>query len=238
MRVLAGTSGYGYPAWKGRFYPASVPSSRMLAAYATRLPAVEINATFYRVPGAATVASWRAQVPASFVFALKGPREVTHVLRLARAADRVARFLAVAAELGPALGPVLWQLPPSLREDLPLLREFLALLPRGGRSAFEFRHESWYREAVLSALAEAGAALCFADDASRPSPFVATARFGYLRMRRPRYDRADLARWARLVLGQPWSEAFVFFMHEDQALGPDYALRFAEAAVDSAPASL
>ncbi len=238
MRVLAGTSGYGYPAWKGRFYPAKIPSSRLLAAYAARLPTVEINATFYRAPEAATVATWRAQVPESFVFALKGPREVTHLLRLARAGERVTRFLGAAAELGPTLGPVLWQLPPSMREDLPLLREFLALLPRGGRAAFEFRHDSWYRDAVLAALADAGAALCVADDVSRPGPLVATAPFGYLRMRQPHYDGAALARWARLVLAQPWSEAFVFFMHEDEALGPRYAMRFAEAASESPGATL
>ncbi len=237
VRILAGTSGYSYSSWKGKLYPAGLPASRMLAAYAARLPAVEINATFYRVPEPGTVAAWRAQVPPSFVFALKGPRRVTHVLRLAGAGDEVMRFLAAAAELGPTLGPVLWQLPPSLREDLPLLRDFLALLPRGGRAAVEFRHPSWYGDAVLSALAEAGAALCIADEEDRSTPLVATAPFGYVRLRRPRYDGAALARWARIVLDQPWSEAFVFFMHEVEALGPDYALRFAEAARAPAPAS-
>jgi uncharacterized protein YecE (DUF72 family) len=142
MRVLAGTSGYSYPAWKGSFYPPSLPASRMLAAYAGRLPTVEINATFYRMPQAKTLAGWRAQVPPTFVFALKGPQRITHVKRLAGAAEDVAFFQSVAAELGDALGPILWQLPPTLKKDLPRLREFLALLPRGGRAAFEFRHAS------------------------------------------------------------------------------------------------
>jgi uncharacterized protein YecE (DUF72 family) len=226
MRVLAGTSGWSYPAWKGSFYPEKLPSSRMLAAYAERLPAVEVNATFYRMPQARTLAGWRAEVPPGFVFALKGPQRVTHVKRLAGAADDVAFFHSVAAELGPALGPVLWQLPPSLAKDLPLLRDFLALLPRGGRAAFEFRHASWHDDGVRAALADAGAALCIADDGERSTPAVATASFGYLRLRRPDYDDAALGRWAEAVRAQRWEEAFVFFKHEDEARGPAYAIRF------------
>jgi len=226
VRVLTGTSGWSYPAWKGRFYPADLPASRMLSAYAARLPAVEINATFYRMPQARTLAAWREAVPSSFVFALKAPRRVTHVKRLAGAEDEVAFFLRTAAELGEALGPILWQLPPSLRKDLPLLGDFLALLPRGGRSAFEFRHPSWHDDAVLARLAEAGAALCVVDDVDRATPLAATAAFGYLRLRRPDYDEAALERWADAIRAQPWSEAFLFFKHEDEARGPDYALRF------------
>ncbi len=227
MRVLAGTSGYAYPAWKGRFYDAALLASRMLAAYAARLPAVEINATFYRMPKPSTLAGWRREVPPGFVLALKAPQRVTHVKRLAGAAEDVAFFLRAAAELGEALGPLLWQLPPSFRKDLPRLRDFLALLPRGGRSAFEFRHASWESDDVLAALSDAGAALCIADDEERSTPPVATAGFGYLRLRRPDYDEAALARWAEAVRGQPWSDAFVFFKHEDEARGPELALRFA-----------
>ena len=226
MRVLAGTSGYSYPAWKGSFYPADLPSSRMLAAYADRLPTVEINATFYRMPQAKTLAAWRAQVPPAFVFALKGPQRVTHVKRLAGAAEDVSFFQSVAAELGPALGPVLWQLPPTMKKDLPRLRDFLALLPRGGRAALEFRHASWHDDEVLAALSDAGAALCIADDEDRSTPPAATARFGYLRLRRPDYDDRALARWVDLVRGQGWEDAFVFFKHEDEGRGPAYALRF------------
>ncbi len=228
MRVLAGTSGYSYPAWKGSFYPASLPASGMLAAYAARLPTVEINATFYRMPQARTLAGWRAQVPPAFVFALKGPQRVTHVKRLAGAEEDVRFFHSVAAELGGALGPVLWQLPPSLKKDLPRLRDFLALLPRGGRAALEFRHASWHDDEVLAALSDAGAALCVADDGERPTSVVATAGFGYLRLRRPDYDDAALARWADAVRAQRWDDAFVFFKHEDEARGPAYALRFGE----------
>lgn len=236
MRVLAGTSGYSYPAWRGRFYDAALPASRMLAAYARRLPTVEINATFYRMPKASTLAGWRGEAPPGFVFALKAPQRVTHVKRLAGAAEDVAYFLRTAAELGDALGPLLWQLPPSLEKDLPRLRDFLSLLPRGGRSAFEFRHASWSSDDVLSALSEAGAALCIADDEERSTPLVATAGFGYLRLRRPDYDDAALARWADAVRAQGWSDAFVFFKHEDEARGPDFALRFAAIAGTGAAA--
>jgi uncharacterized protein YecE (DUF72 family) len=226
MRVLAGTSGWSYPAWKGRFYDAALPASRMLSAYAARLPTVEINATFYRMPKPSTLAAWRGEVPGSFVFALKAPQRITHVKRLAGAADDVGTFLRAAAELEGLLGPVLWQLPPTLKKDLSRLRDFLALLPRGGRAAFEFRHESWGSDDVLSALSEAGAALCIADDEARSTPVVATAGFGYLRLRRPDYDEAALFRWAEAVHAQRWSDAFVFFKHEDEARGPELALRF------------
>ncbi len=227
MRILAGTSGYSYPAWRGTFYPADLPASRMLAAYAERLSTVEVNATFYRMPRPEALARWRAQVPPSFVFALKAPQLVTHVRRLAGVAGDVERFLSAAAELGPSLGPVLWQLPPSLRKDLPRLRDLLALLPRGGRTAVEFRHESWRDDAVLAALREAGAALCVVDGEDGATPFEPTGPFGYLRLRRPDYDRAALARWAERIRAQPWGEAFVYFKHEDAGRGPDLARRFA-----------
>jgi uncharacterized protein YecE (DUF72 family) len=226
MRVCAGTSGFSYAAWKGRFYPPRVKAAEMLAAYAQRLPTVEINATFYRMPQVKTLAAWRAQVPPSFRFALKGSRRITHAKRLAGAAEEVAYFYRVAAELEGTLGPVLWQLPPTAKKDLAVLRDFLELLPHGGRAAFEFRHASWRSDDVLRALADAGAALCVADDEDGTTPLVATARFGYLRLRRPDYDGAALARWAEAVRAQPWEEAFVYFKHEEEARGPEYALLF------------
>jgi uncharacterized protein YecE (DUF72 family) len=226
MRICAGTSGFSYAAWKGPFYPPRVKAAEMLSAYAQRLPTVEINATFYRMPQAKTLAAWRAQVPASFLFALKGSRRITHSKRLAGAAEEVAYFYRVAAELEGTLGPVLWQLPPGAKRDVAVLRDFLEQLPSGGRSAFEFRHASWFSEEVLRTLADAGAALCIADDEDRATPVVATAPFGYLRLRRPDYDGVALARWADSIRAQPWEDAFVFFKHEEEAKGPAYALRF------------
>jgi uncharacterized protein YecE (DUF72 family) len=208
----------------------------MLPAYAARLDSVEVNATFYRMPRPATLADWREQVPEGFRFALKAPQRITHVARLAGAEDALHAFLGAAAELGRSLGPVLFQLPPTLKRDLPRLRDFLALLPRGSRIAFEFRDPSWFDGSVLSALADAGAALCVADTEEGETPLVSTAGFGYLRLRRPDYDDAALARWLARTSAQPWDEAFVFFKHEDQARGPELAMRMAALAGASAPA--
>ena len=228
MRVLTGTSGFSYPAWKGAFYPPHCPSRQMLGYYATRLDTVEVNATFYRMPRPETLAGWRAEVPAGFLFALKAPQRVTHVKRLRDVEGPVAAFYRASAELGSALGPVLYQLPPSLKKDLPRLTEFLGLLPAGGRAAFEFRHVSWLSDDVYAALSARGAALCLAEDDERSPPPVATADFGYLRLRRQSYATADLRAWAEHVLAQRWGEALVYFKHEDEARGPAFALALRE----------
>jgi uncharacterized protein YecE (DUF72 family) len=226
MRILSGTSGWSYPAWRGGFYDDDLPTSRMLSAYAARLPVVEVNATFYRMPRRSMVAAWRAEAPPGFRFSLKAPQRITHKLRLVEAEEAMGYFLAAAAELGEARGPLLFQLPPYLRKDLPRLRDFLALLPRGGQAAFEFRHQSWFDGEVLAALADAGASLCVVDREEGATPLVATAPFGYLRLRRPDYDDAALSGWLERLAAQPWAEAFVFFKHED-ARGPAWATRLA-----------
>ena len=200
----------------------------MLSYYATRLDTVEVNATFYRMPRAETLATWRAEVPDGFVFALKAPQRVTHVKRLRDVEDAMAVFYRASAELGPALGPVLYQLPPSFKKDLARLEEFLAILPAGGRATFEFRHPSWLSDEVFAALARRGVALCLAEDDEVTTPTVATADFGYLRLRRPGYTPADLRSWAERILAQRWGEALVYFKHEDEARGPAFALGLRE----------
>jgi uncharacterized protein YecE (DUF72 family) len=221
VRVLCGTSGFSYAAWRGTFYPAGARSEQFLALYAAQLPTVEINNSFYRMPTARLLATWRAQVPAGFSFVLKGPQRITHHLRMRDAADETAHFHEVAAGLGPSLGPQLWQLPPNFRKDLPRLAEFLSLLPAGNRPAFEFRHQSWFSDDVLDLLRNHGAALVAADDGERDPPLVATARFGYLRLRAPEYSPQALDRWCERILSQPWEEAWVFFKHEEE--GPALA---------------
>lgn len=235
VRVLTGTSGFSYPAWKGTFYPEGLPARRMLAHYAARLETVEVNATFYRMPRPDTLASWRAEVPAGFVFALKAPQRVTHVKRLRDVEDAMAAFYRAAAELGPALGAVLFQLPPSLKKDLPRLEDFLAVVPGGGRAVFEFRHESWLADDVYASLRAHGAALCVADGDEATTPTVATAGFGYLRLRRATYTEGDLRAWAERILAQRWSDALVYFKHEDGARGPAFALALREALTDAGP---
>ena len=228
MRVLTGTSGFGYRAWKGRFYPPDLPAARMLAYYASRLPVVEVNATFRRLPTPEMLAGWSAQVPPAFVFALKAPQRITHVDRLAGTAGTVSALYRAAAELGPALGAILYQLPPTFRKDVPRLQEFLAMLPAGGRAAFEFRHPSWGSDDVYATLAAANAAWCATDTDEGSSPLVATASFGYLRLRRTGYQQQDLRAWVERVLAQPWGDALVFFKHEDDARGPAFALAVQE----------
>jgi uncharacterized protein YecE (DUF72 family) len=226
VRIAIGTSGWSYPAWRGRFYAPEVTPRTMLPAYAARLPTVEVNATAYRMPRATMLAAWRAAVPPGFTFSVKAPQRITHRLRLApAAAEPLGWFYRVAAELGATLGPVLFQVPPSMRKDLPRLRDFLALLPRSGRAVFSLPNASWRDGEVMRALADAGAALCVTDTDEETMPLLATAGFGYLRLRRSSYDDEALLAWAERIRTQPWREAFVYFKHEDEARGPAFALR-------------
>ena len=223
MRLWAGTSGYSYKEWKGPFYPEQLKPNEWLAYYAARLPCVEINNTFYRMPRAEVLARWAADVPAGFLFVLKAPQRITHVRRLRDVEADVNYLWRTSEALGRHRGPMLFQLPPFLRRDVIRLRDFLALVPGGCRLAFEFRHESWQHDEVYQALGDAGAALCTADGDEGETALVATARWGYLRLRRPDYDDAAIARWAAQIGEQTWDEAFVYFKHEDEARGPKMA---------------
>jgi uncharacterized protein YecE (DUF72 family) len=223
-RLLAGTSGWSYDAWKGPFYPPEIASREMLRFYAERLPAVEVNNTFYRLPRASVLASWASQVPEGFRFALKASRRITHLKRLRDVADETAYLLATAGALGPRLGALLFQLPPNLKLDLERLDAFLALLAQGTRAAFEFRHPSWADDAVHARLRERGFAWVVADVEEAPPPdLVATADWTYLRLRRPGYAPADLAGWLAKLRASPASEALVFFKHEEAGAGPRLA---------------
>jgi uncharacterized protein YecE (DUF72 family) len=227
VRIAAGTSGFAYKEWKGSFYPENLPSARMLRFYADRFATVEINHTFYRMPRAELLAGWAKEVPAGFSFALKAPRRITHVQRLAGAEDALQAFERAAEALGTKRGPTLFQLPPYLRKDVPRLREFLELLPAGDRAAFEFRHASWFDEEVYGLLRERGAALCVAEADDLATPFVSTAAFGYLRLRRHDYSEDALRAWAERLRAAAWSEAWVFFKHDDAGTAPRFATELA-----------
>ncbi|CAN5189483.1 DUF72 domain-containing protein [soil metagenome] len=231
MKIQAGTSGYSYKEWKGAFYPEDLPAGDMLGYYAGRLPTVEINNSFYRMPTEKLLASWAEQVPEGFRFVLKAPQRITHKKKLEDAGEETEHFFRMAGTLEARLGAVLFQLPPWLRKDVPRLMAFLEILPRAARAAFEFRHASWFDDEVFDRLRERGAALCVADaEGDLDTPLAATAPWGYLRLRRTDYDDAALADWANRVQAQPWEEAFVFFKHEDEATGPRLAERFLELA--------
>jgi uncharacterized protein YecE (DUF72 family) len=229
MHFHVGTSGYSYKEWKGNFYPEKLPAKEMLGFYAERFRTVEINNTFYRAPEASVLESWAGQVPDHFRFVLKAPQDITHRKRLKDAGELVSALVASAAVLKDRLGPLLFQLPPNFAKDVPRLRDFLALVPKGTRVAFEFRHASWFDDEVFGLLRARNAALCVADaDDDLEVPFVATADWGYLRLRRPDYDSATLALWAKRMQSQNWQDAFVFFKHEDAGTGPRFAASLLE----------
>jgi uncharacterized protein YecE (DUF72 family) len=226
VQTWVGTSGFSYPAWRGSFYPDKMAPAKMLAYYAERLATVEINNTFYRMPKAETLAAWASSTPADFRFAPKAPQQITHRQKLVGSADAVGYLLRALASLGDKLGPILFQLPPFFRKDLPLLIDFLALLPEGTRAAFELRHASWLDDAVYQALRARDAALCIADAEEFATPLVQTASWGYLRLRRQDYDQSALTNWAEKLTGTGWSTGFVYFKHEDAGLGPKLATEF------------
>ena len=230
MRVAVGTSGYAYKEWKGHFYPQDLKPADFLRYYAAQFRTVEINNTFYRMPTEELLTGWAAQVPAGFTFVLKASQRMTHRKRLKECGEELQYFARTAATLGERLGPTLFQLPPYLKKDLSRLQDFLTLLPSGWRAAFEFRDASWFDEDVTALLRSHGAALVAAetdpDESALAVPFVPTADWGYLRLRRKAYDTAALAAWAARIRATGWREAFVFFKHEDEATGPRLAAEF------------
>jgi uncharacterized protein YecE (DUF72 family) len=223
MQLLVGTSGFSYKEWLGPFYPANLPMTEMLGYYARHFDTVEINNTFYRMPAEAMLRGWAEQVPAGFAFTLKAPRRITHDKRLREIDSDVGEFVRRAGTLGERLGVLLFQLPPNLKKDLDRLRNLLGLLPNDKRFAVEFRHDSWQDEEVYATLRAGGAMLCVTDTDEGETPFVATHSCGYLRLRRTDYDEAELHAWAQRIAAQGLARVYVYFMHEDEALGTRFA---------------
>jgi uncharacterized protein YecE (DUF72 family) len=227
-KLFAGTSGWSYSTWKPGFYPASVPSKKFLTYYATRLNSVEVNYTFRTLPTESLLANWIAGTSEGFRFAIKAHQSITHFKRLRDCSEAVARFAQSIQPLRNAdrFGPVLFQLPPNFKADVARLSDFLMLVPKWMRSAFEFRHESWFTDEVYAVLRKSNAALCLAEDEDLETPEVATADFSYLRLRKESYppkSRKEIAtRIAKLTRAQ---ETFAYFKHEDS---PDNAF-YAEA---------
>ncbi len=224
-RLFAGTSGFAYVQWKPQFYPAKLPAAKFLEYYAQRLNSVEVNYTFRRMPSAAMLEKWVAATPAAFVFALKGHMRITHILRLKNAVDATALFLRAVDPLRAArrLGPILFQLPPQMKCDVGLLRDFLDTLPEDLRYAFEFRHTSWLCDDVYRLLETRNISLCVAESEKLEVPEVITADFVYYRLRKPEYTPADVDAFAvraRELLARN-KDLYLMFKHEDT---PDGAL--------------
>jgi uncharacterized protein YecE (DUF72 family) len=226
MRYFIGTSGYNYPEWRGSFYPEKFPTNRMLAYYAERFSTVEVNYTFYRMPTEKLLDGWNQGTPDGFTFTLKAPRRITHDSKLQRCEELTASFVRIAGTLGSKLGVLLFQLPPNFKRNDAVFAAFLDTLPAGTRAAFEFRHESWHDEAVFAALRARNLALCIADSEKMSTPVVETADYSYFRLRDEGYQASDIERWGG-VIGRMTAatDAFVYFKHEEQGKGPEFASR-------------
>jgi uncharacterized protein YecE (DUF72 family) len=223
--IWTGTSGYNYPEWKGSFYPSDLAAAKMLPYYAARFPTVEINYTFYRMPTETLVSGWAAQTPSPYKLTLKAPRRITHDSRLKNCGPLVDSFCQVAGTLGGKLGALLFQLPPNLKKDLTTFDAFLGELPPRVCAAFEFRHASWLDEEIYTRLAARNLALCVADSDKMSTPVKVTADYAYFRLRDEGYTADDIKRWADTIARETASckEVFVYFKHEDQGKGPEFA---------------
>lgn len=225
-RLSSGTSGFAYASWKPDFYPAKLPQKDFLAHYSSRLNAVEINYTFRRLPSSATLESWVQATPADFRFCIKAHQRITHIQRLKPSEFTEVFFRAIdPLRTSGRLGAVLFQLPPNLKCDLPLLESFLATLPGDVLCAFEFRNPTWLDDGVYRSLRERNISLCLAESDKLEIPRVVTANFVYSRLRKPEYsdaEREEIAERARETLATG-RDLYVFFKHEETAAGALYA---------------
>ncbi len=227
-QLFIGTSGWAYPSWKPDFYPEKLAQKKFLNHYATQLNTVEVNFTFRQLVKESTITNWIEQTPATFRFGIKAHQVITHIKRLKATEDFLPRFLATIEPLASKgkLGPVLFQLPPNLKADVALLKDFLALLPRTLPAAFEFRHESWFTDSTWDALKSRVVALCVAETEERTTPDVVTGPFAYYRFRKPSYTQDErremVARIAEhMAAGR---DVFAYFKHEETPEGALYAV--------------
>jgi uncharacterized protein YecE (DUF72 family) len=223
--ILIGTSGWQYGHWRGAFYPKGLPQRRWLEHYVARFPVVEVNNSFYRLPEGSTFARWHKDSPRNFVWVVKASRYITHIRRLRDCREPVKLFWSRARALRAKLGPVLFQFPPNFQADVPLLKEFLGVLPKAMRPAFEFRDRSWERDEVLALLDGRGAAWVLADRPGARLPDVSTGGWSYIRFHQgrrghPGYSRAKLRTWAERIAALRASDVFAFFNNDAMAAAP------------------
>ena len=239
MNLWVGTSGFQYAEWKGTFYPEDLSTAKMLPFYAERFSTTEVNYTFRRIPSAKTIQNWWDATPEGFKFSLKAPQKVTHFAKLRNCGDTLRYFYQVISDLESKLGVVLFQLPPAFKKDAVLLKEFLDDIPVGMRAAFEFRHESWFDDEIFGLLKSKNLALCLAESEKLSTPLVATADYGYLRLRREDYTAEDMARWARVLEEKKatWPDAFVYLKHEESGMGPKLATQLIDLLRASEPSA-
>lgn len=224
--IRIGTSGYHYKDWVGRYYPEGMKSNQMLAHYLRDFDTVELNNTFYQLPNESTFDAWRDNTPRDFLYAVKGSRFITHMIKLKDAQRGLTNFMPRAERLGAKLGPILWQLPPGWKVNVERLEEFLSLLPKKHRYTFELRNETWLTDEVLEVLKKHNAAFCIYELAGYQSPMEITADWTYVRLHGPTpfkyqgsYSDEQLAEWADRIRG--WSRKlkaiYVYFDNDDSA---------------------
>jgi len=237
--IWIGTSGWQYKDWRGRFYPQGLPTRLWLEHYAENFATVEVNNAFYRLPEKHTFEQWRERVPEGFRVAVKMSRYLTHIKRLNDPDEPVARFFGRAEALGDRLGPVLLQLPPTLKANISALDEVLKRFPSHAMAAVEPRHQSWFTTELRHTLERHNAALCWADRLGKPlGPLWRTADFGYLRLHegratpRPRYGPKALGSWVRRVADgfADRDHVFVYFNNDPGGAAIADAAVFARAA--------
>lgn len=227
MQLFAGTSGYSYKEWRGKFYPDKLAANQMLRFYAGSMPAVEINNTFYRMPKKEMLENWRQQVPEDFRFSIKASRRISHNKRLKDTEEETSYLFDALQALGGCLGIILFQMPPHFRKERDTLSRFLDTLPDTTPCAFEFRHESWFDQDIFDVLSAHNKTLCIADETNAGfDQIIRTADVGYLRLRGVEYSQSDLTQWAESILVKNWTQCFVFFKHEDDCGGPELAQSF------------
>jgi uncharacterized protein YecE (DUF72 family) len=233
MIIRIGTSGWHYKHWIGRYYPENIKPPEMLDYYTRDFDTVELNNTFYHLPKETSFDSWRASVPSNFLFAVKGSRFLTHMIKLKDADRGISNFLPRAQRLGRKLGPILWQLPPKWNVNVERLEEFLSKLPRGGRYAFELRNATWMTDRVYEVLRKHNAAFCIYELAGYQSPIELTAKWTYVRLHGPTqfkyqgsYSDAQLSKWAQRI--EDWTRnldrVYVYFDNDDSAYAVNNAL--------------
>ena len=225
--LYVGTSGWAYTIWKPGFYPKEVSSKNFLKYYATRLTAVEVNYTFRRHLSEKAATGWMADVGLNFRFALKANQYITHIRRLQNVEEAIQRFLPTLQPLATQLGPVLFQLPPTAKADVAVLRDFLALLPTNFKAAFEFRHQSWFTDEIYHALQDRNATLCVAETDKLNTPEVRTASYIYFRFRQPSYSADELTKLVDRVgrCVADGLETYAFFKHEEDPRSPHNAVQ-------------
>jgi uncharacterized protein YecE (DUF72 family) len=231
VKAYVGVSGFSYASWKGKFYPKDARSEEFLTHYSKRLGSVEINSSFYAPPSSAMVKSWSEKTGAEFRFSFKAPRLITHILKLGKGAPESAGKLSKTLDLlDSRRGPILFQLPPFSKINLDVLREFLVKTSEISPRVFEFRHESWLRDATYSLLEEHGAGFCIADTEDLEPTFKVTGGFAYFRLRKDSYDAAAVDRWCDRIreTAAGSEECYVYLRHDESGENATLAERLSK----------